>query len=73
MTLATLLKVIGWVVVIWAIIGAAGTYRYFITPVELRFTTTEALWLAGSFVGDLLLAVGLLVLIRERRVDTPDE
>lgn len=67
-------KNIAWVVLIGALLGAAGAYRYFITPPNLRFASTEAFWIALSFVGDALLAVVVLLLMgRERDSPKRDE
>ena len=52
-----------WLVIAGSLIGAAGAYRYFIVPPALRFASTEALWIAASYVGDALLAVALLILV----------
>jgi hypothetical protein len=63
-----------WVVLIGALLGVAGAYRYSITPSVLRFASSEALWIALSFVGDALLAiVVLLLMVRERDSNTGDE
>lgn len=53
--------------------GAFGAYRYFIIPFELRFATTEALWIAGSFVGHALLAGAVLLLAAQERGKSRDE
>lgn len=67
MTMHKWVRVIAWVVLAGALVGAAGAYRYFITPFELRSGTGEAVWAALGFAGDAVLAGALLLLLRESR------
>jgi hypothetical protein len=69
----SLAKNIAWLAVAVALLGAAGAYRYFIIPAELRFATTEALWIAFSFLGDALVAGTLLILLRGKRSTADDK
>lgn len=60
-------KNIAWAVLVGSLLLAGGAYRYFITPPALRFASTEAFWIALSFVGDALLAVIVLLLLWQKR------